>query len=310
MANEPRDHHYVPQFFLRNFSIDKSGKKILTVAKNGDFAVWAERSIESIGFERDFYVHMDDGNLVSIENHINRGVENPISKSSTWRKILENKTDMLNEGDKPILYALIRHLEARTPHYLDTGRQLADLAAKKGSEIPFTAEERAMYATLRSDPDLMKKSFNMMSSSLRWAKQTYDESSIIVLRSKIALRTSTAPAMPMKFTGYRSTANLLPGMMPYQLVLTLNPHTIACLLFEKMDNGFMNMEMDDMTAKEINRYFASQFSYFDQIRHLISDRSDLIADMTWAPFEMIKDSGQKIVFRRKAKSDRWHDLKL
>lgn len=56
--NEPRDHHYVPQFYLRNFAVDPERRKVATVAKNGEMAVWALRSIEGIGFERDLYVHM------------------------------------------------------------------------------------------------------------------------------------------------------------------------------------------------------------------------------------------------------------
>jgi hypothetical protein len=53
MSNEPRDHHYVPQFYLRNFSVDPEQKKLTSVTKHGRFAVWAECSIENLGYERD-----------------------------------------------------------------------------------------------------------------------------------------------------------------------------------------------------------------------------------------------------------------
>lgn len=54
----PRDHHVVPQFFLRNFASDEGRTKVTTLSKDGAFAIWQERSIKSIGYERDFYVHM------------------------------------------------------------------------------------------------------------------------------------------------------------------------------------------------------------------------------------------------------------
>jgi hypothetical protein len=55
-GNALRNHHYVPRFFLRNFAVDPEKKKLTTVAKHGSLAVWAKRSIEQLGFERDLYV--------------------------------------------------------------------------------------------------------------------------------------------------------------------------------------------------------------------------------------------------------------
>lgn len=52
--NDPRDHHVVPQFFLRNFAADEARTKVTTVAKSGSRAVWKQRSIKGIGVERDF----------------------------------------------------------------------------------------------------------------------------------------------------------------------------------------------------------------------------------------------------------------
>jgi len=106
--SEPRDHHYVPQFFLRNFATDAEKRKVTTVAKNGNFAIWAERSIEHLGFERDLYVHLRAGVPVSVESAINSRIETPISQSDTWTKIASGRTDALDRSDKPILYALIR----------------------------------------------------------------------------------------------------------------------------------------------------------------------------------------------------------
>ncbi|WP_223565036.1 DUF4238 domain-containing protein [Agrobacterium tumefaciens] len=100
--NEPRDHHYVPQFFLRNFAVDQEKTRITTVGKHGPMAIWSERSIENLGYERDFYVHMRDGIPVSVETDINRRVETPISQSDTWAKIASGQTDALDRSDRAI----------------------------------------------------------------------------------------------------------------------------------------------------------------------------------------------------------------
>ncbi|MGY4408478.1 hypothetical protein ACVWW4_000214 [Bradyrhizobium sp. LB7.1] len=86
--DDPRDHHVIPQFFLRNFAIDEARTKVTTLAKEGAVAVWMERSIKSIGYERDFYVHMQGNRPISVETDINRTVETPISRSDTWAKIV------------------------------------------------------------------------------------------------------------------------------------------------------------------------------------------------------------------------------
>ncbi len=99
MANEPRDHHVVPQFFLRNFAVDAARTTITTVAKHGDRAVWGERSIRGLGYERDFYVHTVRGAPVSVETDIARSIETPISRSDTWTKIAAGRSDALYSSD-------------------------------------------------------------------------------------------------------------------------------------------------------------------------------------------------------------------
>jgi hypothetical protein len=91
-------------------------------------AIWAERSIESLGYERDLYVHTLGGIPVSVETDINYRIEIPISRSDTWAKIASGRTEALDASDKPIPYALRRHLEVRTPHYKATINELAQMA--------------------------------------------------------------------------------------------------------------------------------------------------------------------------------------
>lgn len=158
----PRDHHVVPQFFLRNFATDEARTKVTTLAKEGAVAVWMERSIKGIGYERDFYVHMRGNRPISVETDINRAIETPISRSDTWAKIVARRAAELDLTDRPILYSLVRHLEARTPHYLHTGEELAAMAADPSSKMDFTDEEREMYASIRANPEFGKAIFNAM----------------------------------------------------------------------------------------------------------------------------------------------------
>jgi hypothetical protein len=298
--NAPRDHHYAPQFYLRNFAVDPEQKKVTTVAKHDRFAVWGERSIESLGYERDLYVHVENGVPVCVEDAINARIETPISRSDTWAKIASGRTDALDRTDKPVLYALIRHLEARTPHYMATALELAELAAPGKSDMPFTDEEREMYAELRSNPELAKAFFNAMSASLDWTATTFKKAAISIYRSPVALRSSTTPVLVTRAPSHPALHLPLPGMIPYMLTLTLNPNTIASLVLADFDDAFENVEIGAEFALGINRQFAMQFAYFPHVRHLITGREDLAVDMTWAPYDLVEDTERKITFRRRA----------
>lgn len=303
LMNTPRNHHYVPQFYLRNFASDSEKKKIRTLAKNGDYAVWAERSIEGLGYERDLYVHSYDGIPVSVEDAINHGIETPISKSDTWAKIQSGRADALDRSDKPILYALVRHLEARTPHYLATQLELAELAARPDSDIPFTDEERAHYAELRANAALTKEMFNFMSASTEWSEAAYRGSGVTVIRTAKSLRTSTIPVLPIRAPDHPALRMPLPGMVPYTYNLALTPTTMVNLVLADFDDAFMNVEQGENFRLGMNRHLAGQFGHFPHVRHMITDANDeLVRDMAWAHYRLEKADDRRMVFHRPANS--------
>lgn len=145
----------------------------------------------------------------------------------------------LDSSDRPILYALIRHLEARTPHYEATGRELAEMEADPESPMPFSDEERAMYAAQNARPGLAKAMFNALAAT-RFAEREYAGSMIMILRSPIRLRTSTTPAIALSAPPHPNMALPLNGMVPLQRALTLNPTTIALLIVGDFDGAFFN----------------------------------------------------------------------
>ena len=300
--NEPHDHHYAPQFYLRNFAVDEKQKRIATLAKHGERAIWQERSIKEIGYEVDFYVHTEHGVPVCVETDINRRIETPISESPTWEKIATGRTDLLDQADRPVLYALVRHLEARTPHYLASMNELAEMAADPDSEIPFTEEERAHYAELRATPGLDRAMLNHMASTTEWAAESYRSSQLVVMRSPIPLRASTTPVLASRAPAHAAAALPLPGMVPYQLMLTLNPTAAVLLVLGDFEGAFANLEVDVLTAEGWNRRYLGQFTHFNQVRHLITDRSELLADMEWAGYDLLAESDSKMSFRQRAKS--------
>lgn len=78
-------------------------------------------------------------------------------------------------------------------------------------------------------------------------------------------------------------------MIPFQLVLTLNPFTIATLVLGDFDDAFLNIEIDMATARGFNRQYAAYFAKFPSVDNLITERGDLIEDMTWAPYFVISN---------------------
>lgn len=297
---EPRDHHYAPQFYLRNFAADPARRKIAAVAKNGHVAVWSHRSIERLGFERDFYVHLNRGVPISVETTINRRFETPISASETWEKVTSGRADALDKSDRPILYALIRHLHSRTPHARDTMRQLAEMAGSPDSEIAFSLEERSMYNAMRILPGGYKAYMNLRSASLDWAANEFESCLITVLRSPIPLKTSTTPVLAIKVPAHPALSQPLPGMTPHILVLPLAPYTLVTLAIGDFGGAFLNQVMSPQEAQTFNLQYVGQFAFFDNIRHLITSRDGLIEELTWAPYDFVEENPRKVVFRRRS----------
>lgn len=269
-----------------------------TVAKHGDRVVWAERSIQGIGYEKDFYVHMENGIPISVETHINENIEIPISRSETWRKISSNNTEDLDQSDRGILYALVRHLETRTPHYLATLHELMQLEASKTSDMTFSNEEREMYKEFRKKPELAKAMLNFMASSSQWSARSVESSFLMILRSPIPLRTSITPTISIPAPYHPNMDLPIPGMVPYQLVLTLNPTTVACLVLGDFDGHFSNETMDLQTALGFNRHYLAHFTKFQNVRHFVTGKAGLVNEMSWAHYDLVSDTEKKTIFKK------------
>jgi hypothetical protein len=296
---EPRDHHYAPRFYLRNFAADPEALKIWTVGKSGDTAVWAQRSIEGIGYERDFYVHLEDGAPVSVETLINERIETPISTSPTWRKIRE-EPHTLDHSDRLLLYTLDHHLKMRTPHALATARELEAMAASSDSPIPLSDYERRMYAQIAAAPGGQKAHLNRMTVYPGWDPYAVASCMITVLHSTTPLRTSTTPVMAVDIPDDPRLHLPAPGMTPYMDVLPLTPNLMVTVTKGDFAGAFSVARIDHLTARGFNRQRVMHFEKFEGTRHLITGRDDLVEDMLWAPYDLLSQGERKIVFRRRS----------
>lgn len=294
--NTPRKHHYVPQFYLRNFACDAARTRIETVSRINGRAIWEARSISGIGHEEDLYVHTSNGVPICVEAAINSQVEQPISASDTWKKLSGKQEHLLDKSDKSVLYALVRHLEVRNPHYF---RGLEDLSkdALDTANPHYSEDERRMYSFLRANPDVAKAFHNTMSSSLEWGMQEYRYACITVIRAKKEFFTSTnpvliAPSLP------HPLQRLLPGMKPYATILPLTRNAAVHMVIADFGDVFMNIEVSDDVVKGINRHYVGQFAAFDTLRHLVIPRQKLIEEMAWAKYGLVRDTPLKVVFMK------------
>jgi hypothetical protein len=295
--NEPKAHHYAPQFYLRNFAHDGARKKIWAVAKHGDRAIWQERSIEYLGVQEDLYTVTVAGVPVSVERTIGHEIESPISESEAWEKISSNRADAITVADKAVIYALLRHFEARTPHMRQTLSELIDIC--EISPEKFSAEEREMYYALRQDFELRSMVQAYQASSLAWTNQNFERAAISICRTQIPLRTSTTPVLTIEAPDHPALHLPLPNQKPYTLTMTLNRFAFATLTLGDFGaDAFTNDMVSDDVANGYNRHRVAQFAHFDSNAHLIGDRNSLIEDMTWAPYEVELERADKITFRR------------
>lgn len=297
MQNEPRDHHYAPQFYLKSFASDPAGRKINTLSKNGHVLVWAQRSIKSIGVERDLYIHTTNGTPVSVEAAIGGRIESPISGSETWRKIVSGNSSSIDKSDKLILYSMIRHLEARTPHYRETFAELVKMSYDPNSEVRLSEEERLIYRSIGKSQNMRDTILNKMAATLEWTEHNFKGAALQILRSQKPFRSSTTPVFALRIPNLPGIQLPYSNMTPFQLVLPLNPYTAAVLIMGDFDGAFENIEVPDLAVAGLNRHRAGWFCHFPKVNHLITGQDDLEADLKWANHELVHFGERTMKFR-------------
>lgn len=278
--NKPNKHHYVPQFYLRQFSCSECEYKVPTASLNGSYIIVNNKSIEGVGYEDKLYSISNQNIEWCIEERLNRTIETPISQSSTWEKIKNNQPERLNEEDKLILYLFMRHVEARNLEMLEFIRS----EHKKFSDPRFfheyTASERDMHSYIALTENGEEHLYLEMTGDIERFLVDFEKVSISIIESNIPIRTSTNPVVT------------LPEMMTYQgegngvvvaKWLPLSPHFGAMFYFCENFNDFNPSSIaGDDVIRSLNRLYIIQILNSKTVRHVITSDEYLVEDLQWA----------------------------
>jgi hypothetical protein len=134
---EARQHHYIPQCYLRGFSVKGKKHWQVTVAniKSGEFF---ETNTKNVGGERDF-------NRIEVPDHKTDALETAYSKFETSvapaiRRVVESRKF---EGDDRIaILNLMALLAVRGPHMREHWRQANENLMKRVMDVALATKER------------------------------------------------------------------------------------------------------------------------------------------------------------------------
>lgn len=279
IGNAPKRHHYVPQFYLRRFACPDDGHKVMTVERHHDFLVGKRKSINHIGYEDGLHDYVHKGEPASIESDINRIIETPFARSSTWLKISTSACETLNEQDKLPIYMFARHLQRRN---LETLRFIEVENERSHSEEFATSvgeEEREMHEWMSASADAGHTLFREGALDIIPPADA-NRINVMVCRAPIALRSSTNPTLMISHPGRESVFGFFFNSLRTWWI-TLDRHWGAFIIAGGPP-GFTNRPMPLDAARVINRQYLVQLQNSLSVRYLIADDEHLAEDMEWA----------------------------
>jgi hypothetical protein len=151
LSNAPKRHHYVPQFYLRQFATTGDANKVAVLERHRDVLVADRKSVDSIGYEEGLHDFVEDGVAGSIEREINKVIETPFSDSRTWEKIETGNCASLDDVDGLSIYGFARHLYRRNIRMLRF-MEAENARFRAGQLFELTAEERDMHRRIADSP--------------------------------------------------------------------------------------------------------------------------------------------------------------
>lgn len=290
-------HHYVPQFYLRQFSCSDDIHKVPAFSLNQPFIIKGLKSIEGIAYEDNLYSISNEDVELYIEDEINKKIETPITQSETWEKIRNNKPELINESDKLTIYLFIRHIESRNIEFLqfirNENKRIKDPKyAKDYSEL-----EHEMHSFIDVTTNGSERYFLEMTNDVRRFLADYKRATITIIESRIPIRTSTNPvvvlpeSMTFREGPYNATARWLP----------LSPRFGAILYMSEARCDFYESGLvEDEVIKALNRLFIVQLLNSQTVRHMIADDTYLSDDFLWAGIENVPNNIKKFKIQGRA----------
>jgi hypothetical protein len=297
-TNEPKKHHYVPQFYMRRFACSDDVNKIMVLERHRDVVVADRKSIEGIGYEQRLHDYEDGGAPSSIEGELNKAIETPFSKSPTWRKISSGNCAGLDETDRLPIYGFARHLQLRnleTLRFIET-QHARFLAGALEDEL--TDEERDMHAWIAADPGAAHELFRAGAMETMLPADA-SAINVIVCETPIALRSSTNPAVRLSHPGHDSVFGaMFNSLRTWWLTLDRN---WGAFIVAGGPPGFSTGAVPPELARVVNRQYLVQLLH-GGARYLLGDDEFIGDDLEWAGFAF--DQNTTRGFRYRATSSR------
>jgi len=132
---EPRDHHFLPQFYLKGFA---DGDGFVHVLELNDGRRWQAKPA-GVAFRKDFHKVEWDGNPFQLEKDIANKIEDALSR--VLRKVLDEKR--LPDGPAVgHISDLVALLAARVPHEVESPQRFAHEKFKEHMRDATRTEQR------------------------------------------------------------------------------------------------------------------------------------------------------------------------
>ena len=296
--NEPKQHHYVPQFYLRRFASAGDRNKVRTVERRRDVLVADRKSIGSIGYEEGLHDFEVNGVKGSIERDLNDTIETPFSNSRTWSKIERADWAALDEADGLSIYGFARHLQRRNLNMLRfiEGEHSRFLA---GEIAGLTEEERAMHEWIAAAPGRAHELFREAALDTAMPEDA-QAINVMICQSPIPFRTSTNPNLIVSQPGVESMfGEMFNSLRTWWL--TLDRHCGAFMIAGGPP-GVSKQSVPPEIARAVNQRFLIQLLHGDA-RYMLADDAFVEVDLEVAGFAF----SQKTTCGFRYRSVSWKD---
>lgn len=288
---DPKKHHYVPQFYLRKFRCADDENKAPTINRHNPFLIKKSSSIGHIGYEDHLYKIKDEEIEVCVEKILNRNIETPICQSNTWKKIDKGTPELLTDGDKLIIYILMRHLEARNIETLESLKIDQKRINDPRYRHEYSESERKMHAKIDSMPNGVEQFYLGMSSRIDQYFEEYNRASVSIFASNIPIRTSTNPVVHVPMHIFENGGFDINNLAKW---LPLSPK-VGAMLFLNDDHcnfgGYQVVESD--VIRSLNRLYIMQLLESRTTRHMIANDGHILDDFEWAGIKVDPKNSRK-----------------
>jgi hypothetical protein len=288
---KPTRHHYVPQFYLRQFCCADDGNKVPAVSLCSPYVINKPKSINGIGYEDNLYSVSNNDIEWCIEEKLNKNIETPITQSDTWAKIKNACPELINDKDKLIIYLFMCHIEARNIERLEFIKSENKRIYNQKYSHDYNGSERDMHSYISSTKDGAERFFLEMSNDIDRYMLDYNKVSISILESNISIRTSTNPVvtLPESMT-YQGESNT--GVVAKWLPLSHRFGAMQIMCDSYCDFSASSI-LEENAIRALNRLYLVQMLNSKSVRHVIANDEFLAEDFKWAGMRVDPNNPRK-----------------